>query len=194
MGCPARAQGAAQSPGMGRHASQPASETDPLWEGPTGTLSPFSCTPLPGPGRPAPRPSGQRGAGAPSRQRPVSTPPQRASPGLGRSAPRLPPTLPLPVDPSSWLQVWPCPCTPGGHQTSLGTHEAQPQAGGVRHRLGPPGPGRTGCPRRNLKAQRRGVPSLGWPQEACKPEGLRGAGPCQGPALGVRRGGCPQRL
>lgn len=57
----------------------------------------------------------------------------------------------------------------------------------------PPGPGRTGCPRRNLKAQRRGVPSLGWPQEACRPEGLRRGGSVSGACPGGEERGLPPK-
>ena len=166
---PSASPGAAQSPEMGRHTHQPASEMDLLWEDPTGACSPFSCAPLRGPDlacSPSLRPGWGRG---PQQAAAGDHSPAARQPWSGLVSSQAPPTLPLPVDLSSWLWVWPCPCTPGGHQTSLGTHEAQPRASGVCHRLGPPGPGRTGCPRRNLKAQRRGVPSLGWPQEAVGP-------------------------
>ena len=77
---------------------------------------------------PAPRPSGRGGAGAPSRQLPVTTPLQRASPGLGWLAPRLPPLC---------HSRWTCP--PGyGSGHALGPHEVtRPALAPTRPSLGP---------------------------------------------------------
>ena len=120
-----------------------------------------------GPARPAPclRP-GRGGAGPPSRQWPVSTPLQRAGPGLGQSVHRPPPSL----SHSLWA------CLPAGLATPLRPRRAPDQPWSPRGpALGQQCPAQTRTPRpwEWPEGPEMGeVPSLGLPQEACRPKDL----------------------
>lgn len=105
MGCPLHARGAARSPGVGRHAQPPAtaSETDQPQEDPTGTCSPFSCAPLPGPSPACSLPQAGAGRGRAPQQAVAGVhSPAARWPWFGPVSPQATPlTQPLLVGPSS---------------------------------------------------------------------------------------------
>jgi len=132
--------------------------------------------------RPAPCPSGQGGAGAPSRQWPVSTPLQCAGPSWGGQSTGCPSL----ATPGGSILL------PTGLATPLRPRRApdqprSPQGPALGQRC--PSQTRTPRPWEWLEGPERGGPQPGAAPRSLQALGSEeGVGPCQGPALGVRRG------